>query len=276
MAACGVLGCLFAAAIVAAQEKDSAPFPYAARNFYGDSEAFSVGKIYVHTYRNKPIFKTDNEVLSVRAGSLLDNQNLSITCVKGQCVTLILSNRTAIFTEGPAQFAIEKFEQVQPFKTSMSEDNEQSRTVLRLSISYGEVFVSGLRPRPTSKTFVKTKFGVFEPQSCAYRLYADENSATLDLIDGQARFYTIGDKTDFLQQGQRGVASKSTAEHRYPLAANPINTVDLDTYKAKIYTAETASAWVCFSFDKDGKLTANRVIPKEFFLKKPKYDFRPY
>ncbi len=249
---------------------------------YGDissltasGEALGKGYVYIHTSRDKNGSKKNGDSVSGK-GRLVPAEGFSAKNEKGGCITLVLSNGTVIFANDSADFTIDKFDQTQPFKMSMSDEMEVSPSMLSITLRSGKIFVSGKYPRPASRTRINMKFGVFEPQSSAYIATATERSSQLDLIEGQTRFTAVNGKTDFFQQGQSGTATADSLNGNYPLLTNPINDMDKDTINNVLSTARTAGKSVYFQFSNDGKLNARRVVPKEFFLKKPKYDFRPY
>ncbi len=236
--------------------------------------AFSKGSLYVHTLREakKNIGKN-----SLVEGTLIPAENVRVKNEDGGCVVLVLSNGTVIFANTQADFTIDKFEQVHPFKMSVSDDMEATPSRLTITLKSGKIYVFGKYPRPASKTFINMKFGTFEPQSSAYVASAAEEASRIDLLEGQTRFVAKdANKTDFFQQGQSGVATPESLKGNYPLSTNPINDLEKESYYKTISLAKNAAKSIYFQFSGAGKLVARRILPKEFFLKKPEYDFRPY
>lgn len=259
-----------ACALAAKAQDDVAP------DFERTSEktAWAVGKLFVHTARGYPLFTINGVETHLEAGDFVDAKGVSVETAGDQCLTLIFSNKTAIYVNGPSKFTIEKFDQMQPFPPLMRDESESSRTTLRMSIESGELYVSALRPRPSSKFIIKTKFGIFEPLSKAFKMTADADAVRMDLLDGQARFFTLTDKSDFLQAGQTGTVDAKSGDLKYPLLAKVLPMSEADKYWIKIDYARIAATCVLFILDDENRLTATKVIPKEFFLRTPKYDFR--
>ena len=238
-------------------------------------QKMATGKIYAHTVRGFPHFEIDGKTVELKNSDFIDAQNISVETVTDQCVTLVFSNKTAIYVCGSAKFFIEKFEQAQPFGARPNTDDEPSRSLMRINVEKGEIFVSTLKARPSSKLIVKTPFGVYEPQSRAFRIKANADEVRLDLMEGRARFHTHTDKSDFLQIGQSGFATKDSAQRKYPLNPQILPMLEADSYMQKVKFAKAAANSTLFYFNDDGQLEASRVVSTDFFLKKPKHDFRP-
>ena len=58
----------------------------------------------------------------------------------------------------------------------------------------------------------------------------------------------------------------------YPLKIEPMNTIDEEKYIKELDLCKLAIQSVEFKFDKDGKISAARLVPKDFFLKKYNID----
>ena len=236
------------------------------------AEKLSQGYIYVHTARNNPAFIKNGTKLSVKKQDLIAANGLTVETVDGQCVTLILSNRTAIYVQGKAKFTIENFEQVAPFVSPINDEYEAEHSQLRMSVDYGNIYMSMLVPRPASRTLIKTKLGVIEPKTTAMCIFCGADASKFAILNGQAVFCGLDNKRDFIQRGQIGIVEEIESKKMYPLKIEPMNTIDEEKYIKELDLCKLAIQSVEFKFDKDGKISAARLVPKDFFLKKYNID----
>lgn len=232
------------------------------------ADNLSQGYVYVHTLRNSPSITQNGVKIGAKRHDFLPANGLEVETLDGQCATLILSNRTAIFVKGKAKFAIENFEQILPFESQITDEYEAEHSQLRISVDYGDIYLAMLSPRPTSRTLVKTKFGVIEPKATAMCISCDEKASKFAIINGQATFCGLDNKRDFIQQGQIGIVEAAESKEMYPLKIEPIDILQEEKYEEQLQLCKLAIQSVEFKFDKNAKISARRLVPKDFFLRK--------
>jgi len=222
--------------------------------------------------RNDPIFKRDGKEIKVKRGDLLPANGLTVETLDGQYVTLILSNRTAIYVKGSSKFTIESFDQVVPFRAFIADEYEAVRSHFRISIDWGDFYIAMLTPRPTSRTIIKTRYGVLEPKSTAFCILCGKKSSSFAIINGQGMFCGLDNKRDFIQQNQIGTVEEITSQKMYPLKIEPITLLQDKNYAKQLDLCKIAIQSVDFRFDNAGKMTAERLVPKEFLLRRAVFE----
>jgi len=233
------------------------------------------GAVYIHTARNAPRFVKISRPLTLSSGDTVLAEGLSVECAKNQTAIIVLSNRTAIYVMPGAKLEIEKFEQMTPEAAPSGEEDEPSRSILQLRLDRGEISVSALSARATSKTVVKTPFGIIEPRSRALIISCAADAAKIYILNGRASFTSPDGRNDFIQNGQVGIMAKNRNTHAmFPLQVEDILSVDEDILSASTKVAARAAESALFSFDENGKVSVLKILPGDFFIKRARYDYR--
>ena len=239
-----------------------------------DSDKMSEGMVYIHTSRNSPQFKRYGKEIKVSREDLIPANGLSIECEEGQYLTIVFSNRTALYVPGKASICIEDFKQVRPFRSFLTDEREATRSSINLKIDFGKCYFTSLIPRPMSILRIKTPFGTLEPHSNAFVLNCQTSSMDASLIEGHAAFFGMDGKRDFIQQKQTGIVEKAQSHDMYPLKIEPLSITLSSKYSPDLSLSKMALQTVDFRFDANGKMEASRLIPKEFLIRRGKYDYR--
>ncbi len=241
-----------------------------------DYGTFQNGYVFIHTAKGNISFSKNSEKLNVTQFDFMEAKGLSVTISTPSRLTMVLSNSLAICAEAKCKFTIEKFEQVMPFAPSMDIKTEKSRTVLVIFVEYGKLYFSAPNARSTSKTTIKTTVGNLEPQATDYIVQSDGVSFKTYVLKGQMRFFASDGRSDFLKENQCGTYSQNSTDKKYPLEAQLIAISEIDAYEAKLKNSRSVAEKIYFYFDDSKKLAVKMLVSKEFFLRKPKYDHRPF
>lgn len=230
-----------------------------------------LGVVYVHTARNAPKITVDGKTAD---SATLPASNVKFECGAGRKVFFVLSNNTVVFMGENSEAEVVSFRQSQTAAKFPKDETEATRSECLIDIKKGDFFFVCPRLRPSSVMKISSPFGTFDVQSTEFAIKVSDNGMRISLAAGQASFKAPDGKTDFLKNKQTGTIVKSDAKERYPLKISYISIIDEEKMKPDFERCRNVFRSVVFKSDDNGKILAERVVHKEFLMRRADGDYR--
>lgn len=235
--------------------------------------ALDLGAVYVHTARNAPQITADGKTVD-SFGDALPASNVKFKCGDGQKAFFVLSNNTVVFMGENSEAEVVSLRQSQTAAKFPKNETEAARSECLIDIKKGDFFFVCPRLRPSSVMKISSPFGTFDVQSTEFAIKVSENGMRISLVAGQASFKDPNGKTDFLKNKQTGTIAKSDTKERYPLRISYVSVIDEEKMKPDFERCRNVFRSVVFKSDDNGKISAERVVHKEFLMRRADGDYR--
>ncbi len=228
------------------------------------TSAMTESIVYVHTVRNAPILKTSNSSGVLEKDTKIAFDSFEIKCDENQNAFLVFSNRTVLEISKNTDVKIVKYKHVPSKEFDFYEEYEKTRSTMELDLKEGTILSCGLKLRPTSSFKVSTPFGKLDIKSTQFIISVNKKELSIMLLSGQATFLANNGKSDFLQKQQRGQVFARTQNASYPMSIDYMTSIEEKAIRDRFKSCKTAFETVEFFADKNGKLSARRIVSKEF------------
>ncbi len=235
--------------------------------------SLSEGMAYIHTARNTPKITRPNNT-NIDADTLVKAEGLSIECGAKQSAVLVLSNRTALYVTENTKLEIEHFRQAIPFRSFLPEENESTRTCLRLRVDNGEVVVLSLKPPRQSRSLfsVKTKHGSFElnelESARAFSIKASENDSRFTLTSGSANFIDSNEKKFFIKNGDYCLVSNTDKASKQKVETKTFTVLEGEAVQKKLSICKIAQRSIEISVDINNNGRARKLLSPDIFIRR--------
>ena len=230
--------------------------------------------VFLHTLRNSPKIEQNGNVLNLKQDALVKAEGLKIECNENQYDSLNFSNSVVIVVKANTTLKISQFKQVQPFEQKHSDSREQTNSILHIELEKGSLDVISLEQRTKSELKIDTKIGSFAFKSREFSIEQKHDKINVFVLSGQVMFTSKTGKQDFIRSKQYASASLENASSNYPLIIEQFGMIVEREIRNRLSPCRQINDSVKFDFDENKNLVANRIIFKEFLLKKSKYEYR--
>ena len=231
------------------------------------------GSVVFHTIRNNPEISSNNNSQQITIGSIVEAEGLKIVCKKNQYVSLKFSNEVVIEILPETSVKINSFKQIQPFAQNHSYERENSESNLSITLIKGKINLISKEQKALSTFDISTSLGKLSIKGKSFILSDDNDSVEIVVIEGMATYNSPNGKKDFVRNKQRGKVSKETINQNFPLAIDRIGMLEEQQYQKELAPCHQVQDSILFEFDANKKLTAKRIIFKEFLLRPTKYNY---
>lgn len=245
----------------------------AAHAFADGQYSLDLGAVYVHTARNAPQISAEGKPVDAEIG-ILPASNVKIKCGQGQKAFFALSNNTVVSMGENSEAEVVVFRQSQTSAKFPKNDMEAARSECVIDIKKGDFFIVCPRLRPSSVMKISSPFGTFDVQSTEFAIKVSDNGMRISLVAGQASFKALDGKTDFLKNKQTGTIVKSETKELYPLKISYLSVIDEEKLKPDFERCKNVFRSVIFKTDDNGKISVERVVHKEFLMRRADGDYR--
>ena len=231
------------------------------------------GSVVFHTIRNSPEILLNNNKQSVQIGRIIEAEGLKIVCKKNQYVSLKFSNEIVIELFPESSIEVNSFKQIQPFDQTHSKERENSESNLSLTLIKGKINLISKEQKALSSLDISTKFGKVLLKGKSFILTDNDNGLEITVIEGIATYVSPSNKRDFVRNKQKGKVDKGTVNQNFPLSIERMGMLEEQQYQKELTACRQIQDSILFEFDTNKKLTAKRIIFKEFILRPTKYKY---
>ncbi len=222
------------------------------------------GVAYVHTVRNSPTFKKGESSGKLKRGDIISPRNFEINCTVNQKAFIVFSNRTVLEITPDSDINIEEYNLTKNEFFTLSNEEEKSRSITKINLKKGKLLSYGLKPRPTSSFKITTPLGAFDIKSSRFIVSFEDDTLSISILNGRAIFKEKNGKDYFIKDQQRGQMTLNKERNNVVVKIDYITNIENESIKEKLRPCKMAFETIEFIFDKNGKPSVNRVVPKEF------------
>ena len=231
------------------------------------------GAVVLHSIRNSPVITRNGSAETIKTGKITDANGLKISCDKNQYASLKFSNEIVVEVMQKSEIEVVNFSQIQPFQQNHSVQRELSESKLLLNFKGSKIRVIAKEPRALSEFVISTRLGDFTMRATEFIVEDTGTEISVAVINGLATFKSHNGKSDFIRNKQKGIIKNVNAQSNFPLEIESIGMLEEKHFMQDLSACKQVQDSILFEFNSSKKLTAKRVIFKEFLLKNPKYNY---
>lgn len=224
------------------------------------------GAAFFKAARDSVKISRNSEPLKISRNSTVPANGLQISVPAGEVLGVAFSNGVSAVAVGPAEFSVDALSQETPPPVCAPFERESHPSKMSVSVLRGKLVFSASGRLERSELLIKFPAGIVaDARARVVIAEAGAGNSKLAPLGGTARIKSGGEIWDVVKDGnfahiavpESGKAAKPVFERIY--------SVERKSFSELVKSAEILRGSTFFKLGKDGKFSAETVIPKTFF-----------